>query len=145
MEKRESSCIVVLCLATQLCPTLCNPMDCRPPGFSVHGDFPGKNSGEDYHALLQGIFPIQGSNQGLPHCRQMLQHLSHKGRPGACTAGENVNWYSHCGEECAGSLKTRNKTTTWPNNSTTGHIPWGNHNWKRHMYHNVHCSTIYSN
>ena len=37
MEKRESSCIVVLCLATQLCPTLCNPMDCRPPGFSVHG------------------------------------------------------------------------------------------------------------
>ena len=32
-------------LVTQLCPTLCNPMDCSPPGSSVHGDSPGKNSG----------------------------------------------------------------------------------------------------
>ena len=40
--------------------------------------------------------------------------------------------------------KTRNKTTIWPNNLTTGHIPWGNHNWKRHMYPNIHCSTIYN-
>ena len=40
--------------------------------------------------------------------------------------------------------KTRNKTTIWPNNLTTGHIPWGNHNWKRHMYPNVCCSTIYT-
>ena len=40
--------------------------------------------------------------------------------------------------------KTRNKTTIWPSNPTTGHIPWGNHNWKRHMYPNVHCNTIYN-
>ena len=33
-------------------------------------------------------------------------------------------------------LKTRNKTTIWPSNSTTGHIPWENHNKKRHM--NIH-------
>jgi len=32
-------------------------MDCSPPGFSVHGDSPGKNSGVGCHALLQGIFP----------------------------------------------------------------------------------------
>ena len=32
----------VLCLVTQSCPTLCNPMDCTPPGSSVHGDSPGK-------------------------------------------------------------------------------------------------------
>ena len=31
------------------------------------------------HALLQGIFPTQGSNPGLPHCRQILYHLSHQG------------------------------------------------------------------
>ena len=31
------------------------------------------------HALLQGIFPTQGSNQGLLHCRQILYHLSHQG------------------------------------------------------------------
>ena len=35
----------------------------------------------DCHALLQGIFPTQGSNPGLPHCRQILYHLSHQGSP----------------------------------------------------------------
>ena len=33
------------------------------------------------HCLLQGIFPTQGSNPGLPHCRQILYQLSHKGSP----------------------------------------------------------------
>ena len=47
-------------LVPQLCPTLCNPMDCSPPGSSVHGDSPGKNTGVGCHALLQGIFPTQG-------------------------------------------------------------------------------------
>ena len=36
---------VVLCLVTQLCLTLCDPMDCRPPGSSVHRDSPGYWSG----------------------------------------------------------------------------------------------------
>ena len=40
-------------------------MDCSFPGFSVHGDFPGKNSGEGDHFLLQGIFPTQGLNLSL--------------------------------------------------------------------------------
>ena len=35
----------VLCLVAQLCPTLYNPMDCSPPGSSVRGDSPGKNTG----------------------------------------------------------------------------------------------------
>ena len=47
------------------------------PGSSVHGDSPGKNTGVGCHALLQGIFPTQGSNPGLPHCNQILYHLSH--------------------------------------------------------------------
>ena len=42
------------------CPTLFDPMDCSPPGSSVHGDSPGKNTGVGCHALLQGIFPTQG-------------------------------------------------------------------------------------
>ena len=33
------------------------------------------------HALLQEIFPTQGSFPGLPHCRQILYHLSHEGSP----------------------------------------------------------------
>ena len=42
--------------------------------------FPGKNTGVGCHALLQGIFPIQGSNLGLRHYKQILYHLSHQGR-----------------------------------------------------------------
>ena len=44
-------------------------MDCSPPGFSVRGDPLGKNTGVGCHALLQGIFPTQGSNPVLLHCR----------------------------------------------------------------------------
>ena len=56
-------------------------MDCSPPGSSVHGDSPGKNPGVSCHVLLQGIFPTQGSNPDLPHCRWILYHLSHQGSP----------------------------------------------------------------
>ena len=69
----------VLCLVTQSCPTLCDPMDCSPPGSSVHGDSPGKNTGVDWHALFQEIFPTQGSNPGLLHCRRILYRLSQQG------------------------------------------------------------------
>ena len=41
---------------TQSCPTLCDPTDCSLPGFSIHGIFPGKNTGVGCHFLLQGIF-----------------------------------------------------------------------------------------
>ena len=47
-------------------------MDCSPPGSSVHGDLPGKNTGVGGHFLLQGIFPTQGWNLGFPHCRRIL-------------------------------------------------------------------------
>ena len=45
----------------QSSPALCDPMDHSPPGSSVHGASPGKNTGVGCHALLQGIFPTQGS------------------------------------------------------------------------------------
>ena len=68
-----------LCLVAQSCLTICNPMDSSPPGSSVHGDSPGKNTGVGCHALLQGIFRIQRLNPGLPLCMQILCHLSHQG------------------------------------------------------------------
>ena len=40
-----------------------------------------KNTGVGSLSLLQGIFPTQGSNPGLPHCRWILYQLSHKGSP----------------------------------------------------------------
>ena len=60
---------------------LCDPVDCSPPGSSVHGDSPGKSTGVGCHALLQGVFPTQGLNPDLPHCRQILYRLSHQGSP----------------------------------------------------------------
>ena len=54
--------------ATQACPTLCNPVDCSLPDFSVHGGSPGQNTGVGSHYLLQWIFPTQELNPGLPHC-----------------------------------------------------------------------------
>ena len=69
----------MLCLVAQSGPILCDPMDCSPPGPSVHGDSPGKNTGVGCRALLQGIFPTQGLNPGLPNCRQIFYHLSHQG------------------------------------------------------------------
>ena len=71
----------------QSCLTLCYPVDCSPPGSSVHGDSPGKNTGVGSHSLLQRTFPIQGSNPGLLHCRQILYCQSHQGSP-----NESLSW-----------------------------------------------------
>ena len=73
--------LFVLCLVAQSCLTLCELMDCSLPGSSVHGDSLGKNTGVGCHALLQGIFPTQGLNPDLPHCRWILYRLSHRGSP----------------------------------------------------------------
>ena len=67
--------------AAQSFPTLFDSMDYTPPGSSVHGDFPGKNTEVGCHALLQGIFLTQGLKAGLPHCRQFLYQLSYLGNP----------------------------------------------------------------
>ena len=82
-------CYAVLCLVTQLYLTLCNPMDCNPPGTSVHGDSPGKNTGVGCHALLQGIFPTLGSNSALLHCRRILYQLIYQGSPISCLVSYN--------------------------------------------------------
>ena len=71
----------VLCLVADPCLTLCDPKDWSLLGSSVHGDSPGKNTGMSCHALLQQIFPIQGLNPGLPHCKWILYCLRHQESP----------------------------------------------------------------
>ena len=54
----------------------------QPARLLCPWDFPGKHTGVACHFLLQGIFPIQGSNRHLLHllhCREILYHLSHQG------------------------------------------------------------------
>ena len=53
----------------------------RPHGWYSPWNSPGQNTGVGSLLLLQGIFPTQGSNPGLLHCRWILYHLSHKGSP----------------------------------------------------------------
>ena len=50
----------------------------RPHGLHSPWNSPGQNPGVGSLSLLQGIFPTQGSNPGLPHCRRILYLLSHK-------------------------------------------------------------------
>ena len=97
----------------QLCPTLCDPIDCIR---LLHPwDFPGKSAGVDCHFLLQGIFPTQESNPGLPHCRQMLYRLSHQGSPHNFYVYVN-KWTRYCPKEKrqekveSGNVRERNIT-----------------------------------
>ena len=59
-------------------------------------DFPGKSAGVDCHFLLQGIFPTQESNLGLPRCRQTLYHLSHEGSWSVCICAANIISHYWC-------------------------------------------------
>ena len=63
---------------------------------------PGQNTGVGSHFLLQGIFPTQGSNPGLPHCRHILFQLSHQGSP------RILEWVAY--PFSSGSSKPRNWT-----------------------------------
>ena len=62
----------------------------------------------------------------------------------SCTDSGNVNWYSHCGKQYGGSLKTENRTNIWPSSLTHGYVPWGNHNQKETHTPSIHCSAIYN-
>ena len=83
-------------MTTQSCPALCNPMDYSP------WNFPGQNTGVDSLSLLQGIFPTQGSNPGLQHCRQILYQLSYKRSP------RILEWVAH----------PFSRGSSWPRNQT---------------------------
>ena len=96
---------ITLCLVTQSCPTRCDlmdsspmdcsPVDCRIFGSSVYGDSPSKNTAVGCHALLQGMFPNQGLNPGLLHCRQILYQLSYHGNPPITLIRVNISkvWF----------------------------------------------------
>ena len=82
-----------VCLVAQSCPTLCDHMDCSPPGSSVHGDSPGEYTGMGCYALLQGIILTQGFNTCLLHCRWILYQLSHLGSPPV--SPKILEWVAH--------------------------------------------------
>ena len=74
------------CLLVYLCSCVCESRSVvsnslRPQGLYTPWDSPGQDTGVGSLSLLQTIFPTQGSNLGLPYCRQVLYQLSHQGNP----------------------------------------------------------------
>ena len=65
-------CMSVCMLFAQLCPTVLWPQGLWPIKLLCPWNSPGKNTGVGCHSLFQGIFPTQGLNLGLLHCRQIL-------------------------------------------------------------------------
>ena len=66
---------------SESCSVVSNSL--RPHGLYSPRNSPGQNAGMDSCSILQGIFPTQGSNLRLGHCRRILYQLSHKGGPRA--------------------------------------------------------------
>ena len=82
------------------------------------------------HSLLQGIFLTQGSNLSLPHCRQILYHLSHQGNrfslsPGFVKLGSNLKTWSQCPRN-KDKFSSDIRSPSWKlsRNVVTG-VPWG--------------------
>ena len=81
-EFTDKCCLsFVLCLVFQLCPTLCDSIDCSLPSSSVHRDSPGKILEWVAISSSRGSSQPRGLNPGLPHCRCILYRLSHQGSP----------------------------------------------------------------
>ena len=68
---------VRVCVSCSVMPTPCDPLDCSCQAPLSMEFSRQENTGVGCHALLQGVFPTQGLNPGLPHYRQILYHLSY--------------------------------------------------------------------
>ena len=97
VKTKELTLCACLCMLSRFgYVQLCDPVNCSLPGSSIHGNSPGKITGMDCHALLQGIFPTQGSNPGFPHCRfPTLQADSFLSEPPGKPKNTGVGSLSH--------------------------------------------------
>ena len=71
-----------LCVSRSVTSNSLPPRGLQPARLLCPRNSPFKNPGVGCHSFLQGIFPSQGSNPGLQHCRQILYSLSHQGNHG---------------------------------------------------------------
>ena len=91
---------------------------------------PDKNNAVGSHFLLQGIFPAHGSNLGLLHCRQIIDHLSHQeSKERRCYKSVWVQWPENQGLQCGGghgnSLQFSFLENPHGQRSLVGYGPWG--------------------
>ena len=119
----------------QLHPTLCDPIDGSPPGSPVPGILQART--------LEWV-AISFSNAWKWREGEVAQLCPTLATPwtAAYQAPPSMGFSKQ--KYWSGAPLPSLKTTTWPSNPTPRHIPWGNQNWKRHMYPIVHCSSIYN-
>ena len=94
------------CLVVSIVSDSVQPYGLQPTRLLCPWDSPGRNTGVGCRALLQGIFPTQGSNLGLLHCRQSLYRR-------AIMEAHNRHWELH---SCI-KFKLNGATTTWPSDT----------------------------
>ena len=76
-QRKFTECVPL----TELYPTLCDPVDCSPPGSSIHGILQAQVLEWVAIPFSRESSLIQGRNPGVLHGRQILHHLSHQGSP----------------------------------------------------------------
>ena len=94
----------------------------RPHGLYSPWNSSVQNTGVGSLSLLQRIFPTQGSNPGLLHCRQILYQLSHQVSP------RKLEWVAY--PFSGGSSRPRNRTDGFFANWAPREAQWGSINFK---------------
>ena len=75
LKSRDIILPTKVCIVSESHSVMSNSL--RPHGLYSPWNSLGQNTGESILSLLQGIFPTQGLNQGLRHCRQIFDRLSY--------------------------------------------------------------------
>ena len=83
--------VMLTCVSCSVVPNSLRLHGLQPTRLLCLWDFPGKDTGVFCHFLLQGIFPSQGSNLGLLHCRQIIYQLSYQGSPSSTRKQPNMS------------------------------------------------------
>ena len=144
---------------TQSWTTLCDPMDFSTPSLPVHHQLPEFTQTHVHWVgdAIQSLHPLSSPSPptfNLSQHQDLFKWVSFLHQV-ATKKAEHKGTLLHCWWERKlvqplwGTVwrflkKTGNWTALWPSNPTAGHTHWGNQSWKRHVYLNVHCSTIYN-
>ena len=85
-----------MCFIAQSCPTLCDPVDCSPPGASIHGDSPGKNIGVGNQSPSPGDLPNPGIEPRFPALQVDSLLSEPPGKPSkSCNNGNYCSYVHH--------------------------------------------------
>ena len=97
-----SSIYMCVCESHSVMSDSLQPRGLQPARLLYPWNSPGQNTGVGSYSVFQGIFPIQGLNPGLPHCRQILYQIWYQGSP------RILEWVAH--SFSSGISQSRNRT-----------------------------------